>query len=443
MTARDTAAFARRLRLPLAATALFLGLSACGNDAAPRLAGERIPVRNVDPVALSNSADELRPLPIRISPVAWTHAGGDAAHSGGALAGPAAPKLVWRAAAGAAPADLLPPAAPVAGEGRIYLRDGASGARAFDAATGRLIWEADLTLEGEDEEIGHGGGMALDGGALFATTGFGEVFALDPATGAIRWRARGDAPYRSAPVAAQGQVVAVSGINGVTGFNAADGAVVWRGEGQSTRYGNLGRGSPAAVAGAALVPFGSGELAVIRIPSGVRVWSINLGANAGGEGLAAFSDLTSGPVLAGGIVVAGTAGGQLAGIDGRSGRQIWKRRFGSLSPAWVVGDSVYVVTTEPRVLRLDAASGRTMWARTVDGFEDMEDRDGQITWAGPVLAGDRVWVTSSDGRLLAFDGVTGEPRDVLEMPGGSVTGPIAFDGTIYVQTDDGDLLAYR
>jgi outer membrane protein assembly factor BamB len=102
-----------------------------------------------------------------------------------------------------------------------------------------------------------------------------------------------------------------------------------------------------------------------------------------------------------------------------------------------------VVEREPRLLRLDAATGRTMWARTLEGFEDMEDREDPITWAGPVLAGDRVWITSSDGRLLAFDGVSGEPRDAIEMPGGSVTGPIAYDGAIYVQIDDGELLAYR
>ncbi|MFT4794277.1 MAG: outer membrane protein assembly factor BamB [Paracoccaceae bacterium] len=430
-------------RLPLAATALVLLLSGCSSDGPARLEGERTPVRNVDPVALSDSTTELRPLPIMVSPLAWTHAGGDAAHSGGNLPGPTTAKLVWRASAGTAPADLLPPGTPVASDGRIYVRDGASGVRAFDAASGRLVWTADLTLDGEDDEVGYGGGLALGGGALFATTGFGEVLALDPASGAIRWRARGDAPYRSAPVATQGQVVAVSAINGVIGFDAADGTVAWRSEGQSTRYGNLGRGSPAAAPGAALIPFGSGELSVIRIPSGVRVWSVNLGVSAGGEGLAAFSDLTSGPVLAGTIIVAGTASGQLAGIDGRNGGQIWKRSFGSLSPVWVAGDSVYVVTTEPRLLRLDASTGRTMWARTLDGFEDMEDRDGQITWAGPVLAGGRAWITSSDGRLLAFDGVSGEPRDVLEMPGGSVTGPIAYDGTIYVQTDDGQLLAYR
>jgi hypothetical protein len=35
------------------------------------------------------------------------------------------------------------------------------------------------------------------------------------------------------------------------------------------------------------------------------------------------------------------------------------------------------------------------------------------------------------------------PEAVIEMPDGSVTGPIAAGGTIYVLTDGGDLLAYR
>jgi outer membrane protein assembly factor BamB len=159
--------------------------------------------------------------------------------------------------------------------------------------------------------------------------------------------------------------------------------------------------------------------------------------------LSAFTDVTSGPVVAGGLIVAGVAGGPLAAIDGRSGRQVWSRRFGSLSPVWVAGDTLFAVTTEPRVLRLDVRDGATLWAQSLDGFEDMEDRTDPITWAGPVLAGGKVWLTSSDGRLLSFDGESGVPEAVIEMPDGSVTGPIAAGGTIYVLTDGGDLLAYR
>ena len=421
---------------------LALALMGC-SDEATKLPGERIAVRTGEPIRGDVAALTRRALPPLVDASVWTHAGGDAAHSGGHRAGPAAARLAWRVSVGTPPGDLLPSGAPVIADGRIFVRDGASGARAFDAASGREIWSADLALPDEDGDVGYGGGLALDAGRVFATTGFGETLSLDPATGAILWRARGDAPYRSAPVASQGQVIAVSSANGVIGFDQASGSEIWRAEGLSTRLGNLGRGTPAAAPGAVLAPFGSGELAVLRLPSGVRIWSINLGANAGGEGLSAFTDVTSGPVVAGGLIVAGVAGGPLAAIDGRSGRQVWSRRFGSLSPVWVAGDTLFAVTTEPRVLRLDVRDGATLWAQSLDGFEDMEERTDPITWAGPVLAGGKVWLTSSDGRLLSFDGESGAPEAVIEMPDGSVTGPIAAGGTIYVLTDGGDLLAYR
>lgn len=424
-----------------------LALAGCSSSDEDRLPGERIPIRQVERMAQEEGLIAARPLPPLVDSASWTHAGGDAAHSGGRRAGPAgAPALAWSAAVGAAPGELLPAAGPVVHDGRIFVRDGASGVRAFDVASGREIWTADLTLEGEDGDDGYGGGLAIDErGRLFAATGFGEIAALDPATGEIRWRMRGGAPYRGAPVASQGVVAAADGANLAIAYDADTGAELWRREGLSTRRGNLGRGAPAAAPGAVILPFGSGELAVLRLNSGLQIWSVNLAAaaSAGGEGLAAFSDVTSGPALMGGLAVASTAAGPLKGLDGRRGTEIWSRRFGSLSPAWVAGDSAYVVTTEPRVLRLDGATGKTLWSRALDGWDDPEDREGPISWAGPVLAGDRVYVTSTDGRMLSFDGATGEPGPVAEIPGGSVTGPVAAGGRIFVLTDGGRLLAFR
>ena len=433
------------LRLTLGALAL-TGLAACSDDDAAKLPGERIPIRALESAGQEEGVKVSRPLPPVDETGAWTHAGGNAAHSGGRREGPAgAPALVWSANVPDAPGALLPPTGPVVHDGRIFVRDGASGVLAFEARSGRRLWQADLTIEDEDGDDGYGGGLAIDEqGRLFATTGFGEVVALDPATGEIRWRARGTAPYRGAPVATQGQVAAVNGANMAIGYDAATGEESWRREGLSTRRGNLGRGAPGAAPGAVLAPFGSGELAVIRIPSGVQVWSINLAAGGlGGEGLAAFSDVTSGPALMGGLLIAGTAGGPIRGIDGRRGAQVWSRNFGSVSTAWVAGDTAYIVTTEPRILRIQGPTGATLWSRKLQGFEDEEDREDPITWTGPVLAGDMVWTTSTDGRLAAFDGVTGAPGPVVRMPGGSVTGPIAAGGMIYVLTDEGRLLAYR
>lgn len=433
---------------PLRLAALLLAgvsLAACSEDEPPKLQGERIPIRAVHAEEAARLV-ERAPLPDATETGIWTHAGGDAQHSGGRRDGPGAGATVaWTADAGRGPGEFTAPATPVVADGRIFVRDGASGVRAFDASTGRAIWTVDLTPEGEDEDTGFGGGLAIGaGGTLYATTGFGEVVSVDPADGSVRWRRRGMTPYRSAPVAFEGVVTAVDRGNSVVGLDAATGAVLWQAEGQSTRQGGIGRGAPAAVPGAAIVPFGSGDLAILRNRSGVRIWSRNLaGVSTGAEGLSAFPDITSGPSLMGGIVIASTAGGPLAAVDGRSGRQIWSREFGALSPAWPAGTTLFVVTTEPRVMRLDGPTGTTMWSQPLPFYEDPDDREGPITWTGPVLAGNLLWVSSSAGELRAFDGVSGEPAATVELPDGASSSPIAVNGTIYVLTDEGRLVAVR
>ena len=52
---------------------------------------------------------------------------------------------------------------------------------AHDAKTGKGLWRTDLVTKLEKPEVGFGGGLAFDGGQLFVATGFGDVFALNPA----------------------------------------------------------------------------------------------------------------------------------------------------------------------------------------------------------------------------------------------------------------------
>ena len=59
------------------------------------------------------------------------------------------------------------------------------------------------------------------------TKRYGELVALDAASGAVLWRQRVDAPISGAP-ATDGQAVYVSGRDGSAwAVNAADGKVIW------------------------------------------------------------------------------------------------------------------------------------------------------------------------------------------------------------------------
>ncbi|MBL4788763.1 MAG: hypothetical protein JKY60_06845, partial [Kordiimonadaceae bacterium] len=62
---------------------------------------------------------------------------------------------------------------------------------------------------------------------------------------------------------------------------------------------------------------------------------------------------------------------------------------------------------------------------------------------GPLLAGDRLLVTSSHGYALSISPYTGEVLSGLEMPDGASTSPIVVDGKFIVLTDKGELVAYQ
>jgi outer membrane protein assembly factor BamB len=69
------------------------------------------------------------------------------------------------------------------------------------------------------------------------------------------------------------------------------------------------------------------------------------------------------PAVAGGMVLAGSAGGELAAFDLRTGATAWTRHgLGAISDSPAVEDGrVYAGTLTGHVLALSAADGSTLW----------------------------------------------------------------------------------
>ena len=62
---------------------------------------------------------------------------------------------------------------------------------------------------------------------------------------------------------------------------------------------------------------------------------------------------------------------------------------------------------------------------------------------GPVLAGGRLHVASSDGMLRSFDPASGALVGQAQIPGGAATAPVVAGQTLYVVSRDGQLHAFR
>ena len=77
------------------------------------------------------------------------------------------------------------------------------------------------------------------------------------------------------------------------------------------------------------------------------------------------------------------------------------------------------------------------------GYGGREECGDPIADAGPVVVGGRLLLTDSLGNLLSFDAVSGAAQAGARVDGGSLTGPVVADGTVYVLSDNGTLYAYR
>jgi outer membrane protein assembly factor BamB len=435
-------------RLALVAAIVGLGISGCTfiERKTPPLEGERLPVMVFDTGIKADPA--IADTPVAVArPVAndlWPQGGGNAAHAPYHLALGANPERAWQTSAGdGADKEKSLLAQPVMdGEGRVFVLDVEAQITAIDGKTGRRLWSRELRGE-EEGDTTLGGGLAVAGGRVFVTTGFAQVIAVDAASGKVLWRQRVTAPFRAAPTVAEGRVFAVSSDNQTHAFNADTGAVVWTHRGASELASLLGGAAPAYESGVLVVAYSTGELFGLRASSGAELWSDYLSRAGRTSAVAQISDIRAAPVIDRGRVIAVSNSGRMVALNVLNGSRLWEQRIASIQTPWVSGNHVYVVTTDSVLACLSRADGRVRWARSVPRWEDPEDQEGLITWSGPVLAGDRLILAGSNRDLLSISPYSGDLLGKVRMPDAVSVTPIVARNTLYVFTDDADLIALR
>ncbi len=437
-------------RRALAALSGLVALAGCGyyfGVEEDPLEGDRIPVRQVASAArVAESAVTevaLANLPAPRAVSAWTQDGGGANRVLGNVEGDIALERLWSTSIGAgSDSESRVTAAPVAADGRIYALDAAAQITAV-SMEGQVVWRADLTPEDEDGRDGFGGGLAIAGDLLIATTGFGEVVGLKRADGERLWTYKAPSPIRSAPAVAKGLAVFVTGSGLLAAVDISNGAERWRVAGIDGGAAMLAGSAPAISGEVVAAPFASGDLGIYRLSDGRRGWSEMIGGARRGSAMSLVTDISSSPVLYEGLLLAGGVAGNLVAYDIPSGQRVWIRDFGAYNRVWPAGRTVFVLTEDSRLVALDLRSGETIWDTQLPRYDDPEDREGAFAYGGPILVGGKLYVTSTDEKILRIDAATGERQGEADLPDGSAIPPISLGGRLYALDVSGDLHAYR
>ena len=244
-------------------------------------------------------------------------------------------RKLWSAKVGGGGEDLRLGLAPATDGARIYAGSHDGRVSAFDAKSGRRLWSVDTKLP-------LAAGPAYGDGLLALGTSDGDLLALAAADGSERWRQPIGSEVLASPAIGSG-VVAVRSVDGrLRGFAADDGADLWSVDQSVPRLTLRGNARPVIAGVTVVAGFDNGRLGAYDLTTGEAAWEFALAAPTGRTELDRLVDVSAGVKVVGDDVYAVGYQGRLLGIALESGQALWQRELSSYSGLDADWNNVYV-----------------------------------------------------------------------------------------------------
>ena len=416
--------------------------------------GQRISVlefeQQLTPSAALSGRDFFLPGPQAVS--AWTQPGGTTENLVEHVIAAPNFQIAWKRSIGSGSAHVGNVMAPiVAADGKIFVLDGESTVSAVSADTGEVLWKTNVKDSERDRNGGFGGGVAVGNGKVYVASGYRSMSALDANTGAKVWTQNVDAPIHGAPTVAGNRVYVVDVDSQLFAFDATTGAQDWtyRGIGEPAHV--MRASSPAVSGNTVVAPFASGQLVALSALNGQAVWEETLSRTSRTSALSEVRDIAGRPVISRAMVYGVSHSGVLSATDLRSGQPKWQLPVVGVNAPLPVGDVVYVVSKSGELITVNRDSGQVYWTRQLNegrqrkegGFLTIGRRTITPQWSGPLLASNRLVMVNSYGEAVAFDPKTGVAQTTLKLGAPAYIAPAAYNGALYVLTDNGQLICIR
>lgn len=272
---------------------------------------------------------------------------------------------------------------------------------------------------------------ARDGDLLFSADVDGKVAAFTADSGERQWRLSLDDGVSSALTAVAGEVYLATRNGKVLALDQETGEVQWQAEVSSEVL-----AAPQANRRLLVVQSTNGGITAFNRNTGDVVWTYK-------ASLPSLTLRSTGtPRVIDPVTFAGFANGRLVTLDNRDGSVIWQRRIADPSgrsdvdrlvdvaaqPLVTPDGNLYVTSYNGRLAAFDAVTGEMRWARELSSRHP------------PVLVASTLFVVTDNSHVLSVDADTGDTNwRVTGLEGRWLTAPVFADGRLAVGDNEGYL----
>ena len=238
-------------------------------------------------------------------------------------------------------------------EDSIFIFDSKGEIKAF-SNNGKKIWSKKLDIEIST-------GITLGFNKLLLSASNGDVYCVSKDSGDIIWKYSTSGEVLSPP-ATNGDIVAIQNIDGrVTAVDLDTGEFRWDYRSVIPNLTLRGTSEPTFYQGFLYIGFANGNLAKIAPRSGVTQWEIPITTSKETSEIGRIIDIDGNFVFSGGIVFVATFQGDVAALDTRTGRFIWKEKTSTANDLLYSRGKIILVDEKDQVLAYSQNSGNLEW----------------------------------------------------------------------------------
>ena len=298
----------------------------------------------------------------------------------------------------------------VSGSTDNYLPPDSGNVYALDAATGVLKWnfKNNSTMFKSP---------TITNGLVYDCDRSGYIFALDANTGNVVWKkhtgSTGTYPDNNLSVA---NGILYQGETFDSTFYALDagtGNLIWK------FISNSGTGSPTVFNG--VVYFATNKIFALNSTTGSLIWSASPSTDTIGFG-------GSNPAIANGILYIGCNDRNVYALDVNNGNTLWSFNTGDVieSSPTVVDGIVYIGSGVGQLFALNASTGSLVWSSA-----NLHPIQGS-----PIVANGKVYFASNAQYLFALDAASGSMIWSFKLDNTVYSSPLYFSGAIFIGSSE-------
>jgi outer membrane protein assembly factor BamB len=278
------------------------------------------------------------------------------------------------------------------------------------------------------------GGIAAENGLLLVATYAGEVMALSKDTGDELWRRQVPGEIVSAP-RTNGAVVAAQTVNGkLFALDAKTGEQLWFYDNPPPILTLRGTPSPIVTDTAIYTGFSNGRMMAFNPSNGLILWEQRIASPKGRSELERMVDIHSSPIIRDGVIYVGTYQGRISALARGTGSVLWGQDGSTSESLALSSDKLFVAHADGKLAAYNSVTGEPLWTN---------DKMLRRGLNGPQVFGDYVAVVDFKGYMHIVKQSDGEFVARTRVDRKGARAPMLTDGeTLYVFTNRGKLIAY-